>query len=69
MKNKKLSQSTGILPSIINATVPGSQKLQFPYELPTVTIGIDQETKNTLYTLGGILAGGIILGIILNKKL
>jgi hypothetical protein len=48
-----------ILQSII-ATQPGAKKMQFPYELPTVTVALDNETKTALYTTAGILAGGYV---------
>lgn len=69
LKQINLSAPGDIVSSIIGATAPGSQKLQFPYELPTIKVSIDEETRNALYSTAGILTAGILLGIVLNKKL
>lgn len=53
----------GFLTNLVGSSKPGSGKMQFPYELPEIKVApvITPETKKTLYTTVGILAGGIAI--------
>lgn len=69
VKCKPLSAPSAgnILQNIIGSTQPGAQKMQFPYELPTINIGLDAETKKIMYTTAGIFAGGMIASKLIEK--
>lgn len=53
----------GFLTSLVGSSKPGEKKMQFPYEIPEIKVSpvISPETKTTLYTTVGILAGGIVI--------
>lgn len=57
----------GMFQQIIGATKPGQAKMQFPYELPTIVIGLDKETKNTLLGVAGVFATGMIVSRVLTR--
>jgi hypothetical protein len=59
----------GILQQIFQATKPGAQKMQFPYELPTVNVSLTDDTKRSIYTAVGIMSAGFVIGKAIEKLL
>ena len=59
-------QGKEFVTSLIKGSVPGSKKLEFPYELPPLEIEFTPEAKNTLFVAMGILGGGFALNGMLN---
>lgn len=64
---RTMSADGSILQTIIGSSKPGAAKLQFPYEIPALEIDITPATKNILFLTAGILAGGAITSVLLNK--
>jgi len=62
-----LADGSGYLQTILGSTKPGTQKLQFPYEIPTIKteVALDPATTKTLlYIAGGITVGAIASAVI-----
>jgi len=56
-----------ILQTIVGATKPGSQKLQFPYEIPALELEFTPEANRTLLLTAGILAAGAVGAVLIHK--
>ena len=66
-KMRTLSDGSNLITDIIGSMKPGAKKMQFPYELPTINVGIDDETKKSLYIATGILAAGFLAGSFISR--
>jgi hypothetical protein len=62
---------TDILKTLWTSSAPGSQKLQFPYEIPPIetVIKFDKTATRVLYTVTGVIVGGVIVNQLIKKFL
>jgi len=69
IKQTLSADGKSVFQSIVGATNPGSNKLQFPYELPVIKteVNISPETMTSLYIVSGIIGGALVLSQIIKR--